>query len=83
MKKNILIFHQNMVMGGVEKVTLNILENLSREKFNIKVVLIEKHGELIEKLPKDLEIIYLLDKSYSRDKKGLIKFIGYLKELNF
>lgn len=81
MKKNILIFHQNMVMGGVEKVTLNILENLSREKFNIKVVLIEKHGELIEKLPKDLEIIYLLDKSYSKDKKGLIKFIGYLKEL--
>lgn len=81
MKKNVLIFHQNMVMGGVEKVTLNILENLDRKKFNIKVILVEKYGELLEKLPKDLEIIYLLDKDYSRDKKGVFKFIDYLKEL--
>ena len=81
MKKDILIFNQNMVMGGVEKVMLNILENLNREKFNIKVVLVEKYGELIEKLPKDLEIIYLLDKNYSRNRSGIFKIIGYLKEL--
>lgn len=81
MKKEILIFHQNMVMGGVEKVTLNLLENLDRKKFKIQLVLIEKCGELIDNIPKDIELTYLLNENYSRNKKGFFKFLGYLKEL--
>lgn len=81
MKKNIVIFHQNMIMGGVEKVTLNLLKNIDRDKFNIKLVLVEKYGELLEFIPDDIEVIGILDKNYSKGKNKFLKFLGYLKEL--
>ena len=80
MKKNILIFHQNLVMGGVEKVTLNIIKNIDKNKFNIKLILVEKFGELLEEIPKDIEVVELLDKDYSI-KNNILKYILYLKEI--
>ncbi|MGL4765452.1 MAG: glycosyltransferase [Aeromonas sp.] len=79
--KNLIIFHQNMVMGGVEKVTLNLLKNLDKTKFNIKLILIQNEGELLSQIPKDIEVIFLLKKNYVKNKNIIQKIYGYLFEL--
>lgn len=69
--KKITLIHYNMVFGGVEKVLLNLLKNLDREKFQIKLILFEKEGELLNELPKDIEIFFL-DKRDDVKKKNII-----------
>lgn len=69
--KKITLIHHNMVFGGVEKVLLNLLKNLDREKFKIKLVLFEKEGQLLNELPKDIEIFFL-DKRDDVKKKNII-----------
>lgn len=77
---DLIIFHQNMVIGGVEKVTLNLLKNLDRKKFRIKLVLVNNEGELLSDIPKDIEVIFLLDKKI---KKSNIfsKYLNYIYEI--
>ncbi|WP_410208628.1 glycosyltransferase [Fusobacterium sp.] len=78
MKKTLLIFHQNLVMGGVEKVTLNLIKNIDKKKFNVKLILVEKQGELLQEIPKDIEVIYLLDKIYPAEPNIIVKIKRYI-----
>lgn len=77
--KNITIFHQNMVFGGVEKVTINLLKNLDRNKFKIKLVLVYLEGELLKDIPEDIEIFSLLKKK--NNQNFLLKFLRKIIEL--
>ena len=81
MKKKIIILHQNMVFGGVEKVTLNILKNIDQTKFDIRLILVEKYGELEGDIPENIIIKYLLNRSISKNKNKVLKIISYIKEL--
>lgn len=56
MKKNILITHVSMGMGGIEKKLLSLLDNIDYKKYNIDLVLYKKNGLLLENIPKDVNV---------------------------
>lgn len=79
--KNIIIFHQNMIFGGVEKVTINLLKNLNRYDFKIKLVLISLEGELLKDIPKDIEVISLLSENKIKSKNKVLKILRKTLEI--
>lgn len=87
--KKLVFLHKNLVIGGVEKVLLNLLKNLDRNKFKLKLILLEKQGELIVEIPKDIEVIYLKKKCLFQKNffilkvfKTIINTISYLIQMN-
>lgn len=58
-KIKVLFRHRSMEMGGVERVLLDLLENLPRELFDITFFLTIDQGELRKSIPKDIELITL------------------------
>ncbi|WP_333660721.1 glycosyltransferase [Chishuiella changwenlii] len=55
-KKKILFRNRSLEVGGSEKILLNILQNLDRNKFDITLVLNFKEGEFINQLPPDIKV---------------------------
>lgn len=60
-KIKILFRHRSMEMGGVEKVLLSLLNNLSPKKFEITVCLTLNQGKLRDEIPNHVRKIYLTD----------------------
>lgn len=58
-KIKVLFRHRSMEMGGVERVLLDLLENLPRDMFDITFFLTIDQGELRKSIPKDIEFITL------------------------
>ncbi|WP_276700122.1 glycosyltransferase [Chryseobacterium sp.] len=58
-KIKVLFRHRSMEMGGVERVILDLLENLPRDLFDITFFLTIDQGELRKSIPKDIELITL------------------------
>lgn len=54
-KIKVLFRHRSMEMGGVEKVLLSMLNNLNREKFDLKLCLNLFQGELRYEIPKFIQ----------------------------
>lgn len=81
MKKKITLIHYNMVFGGVEKVLLNLLKNLDREKFQIRLILFEKEGELLKEIPENVELIFLSKKDESEKNSIANKIIKNIKNI--
>lgn len=52
MKKNILIVTNKMVMGGVEKALLGMINLIDSNNYNVTVFLLEEGGELRNNIPK-------------------------------
>lgn len=48
-----------MEMGGVQKVILDLLKNLSKDKFEFTLLLNLYQGDLREEVPKDVKLLYL------------------------
>jgi len=59
MKKKILFIIPSMRGGGSERVISTILNYLSRDRFEIILVLLQKEGKYLDELPNDIEIIDL------------------------
>ncbi|MGN7241043.1 glycosyltransferase [Priestia megaterium] len=76
MKKKLAIVVPSMRGGGAERVVLNIVSNLDREKYDIRLILIKKEGPYVKFLPQDITIV---DLNSSRVRNSIIKLI---KELN-
>lgn len=55
-KKKILFRNRSLEVGGSEKILLNILQNLNRNKFDITLVLNFKDGEFLNQLPNDIKV---------------------------
>lgn len=72
MKKKILFIVPSMRGGGSERVISIILKNLSRDKFDIILVLLKKEGEYLEDLPTDIEII---DLEVTKARYSIVKII--------
>ncbi|TWP24887.1 glycosyltransferase [Apibacter muscae] len=68
-KIKILIRIRSMETGGVQKVLLNILNNLNKNKFEITLLLNLYQGELLEDIPKDINVCYI-----GKGKNFLSKF---------
>ncbi|MEI2442964.1 hypothetical protein V8V73_20570, partial [Priestia megaterium] len=76
MKKKLAIVVPSMRGGGAERVVLNLVSNLDREKYEIRLILIKKEGPYVKFLPQDITIV---DLNSSRVRNSIIKLI---KELN-
>lgn len=55
-KIKVLLRHRSMEMGGVEKVLLSMLNNLDKNKFDIRLALNLFQGELRNEIPKDIPV---------------------------
>lgn len=76
MKKKLAIIVPSMRGGGAERVILNIVKNIDREKFLVRLILIKKEGPYLNFLPEDITIV---DLNSARVRKSVFKL---LKELN-
>jgi glycosyltransferase involved in cell wall biosynthesis len=59
MKRKILFIMPSMRGGGAERVMSTILRHWDREKWSVKLVLLQKEGAYLDTLPQDLDIIDL------------------------
>ena len=57
MKKKILFVNDEMTMGGVARILNTLLLNLNRDLYDIDLLVLHKHGELLSEIPKDINVI--------------------------
>lgn len=82
MKKKLYFYINTFVVGGIEKVLIEVLRNIDRDKFDIKLLIgfkLDELEKLKEELPSDICIEYILfDNFFCSNKKK--KSQGLLKE---
>lgn len=86
MKKKVLFVIGSLQIGGAETVMVDIVNNINKD-FDITILLIEKRGELLERLNSNIDIKYLtlgekycsnlFQKLFQKIKRSLIyRFLG-------
>lgn len=70
--KKIVIITPSLRGGGAERVIVNIIRNLNREKFDITLIVIKKEGVYTKDLPSDIDVI---DLNTDRVRYSLIKLV--------
>lgn len=78
-KQKILFTLPNLNGGGAERVIINIIKTLDKDKFDIKLLLIDKIGVYFEYVPEYVEIISL---DVKRTRNALPKLIKKINEIN-
>lgn len=78
-KIKVLFRHRSMEMGGVEKVLLDLLENLPRDIFEITLLLTIHQGELRYKVPEDIRLISIQKGREDMSKKPLLRNLQLLQ----
>lgn len=58
MKKNILFVIDEKKMGGVSILLEDIINNIDSNKYNIDIMVLHNNGEMLNNLPKNVEIFY-------------------------
>jgi glycosyltransferase involved in cell wall biosynthesis len=74
-KIKLLFRLRSMEMGGVQKVLLNILKNLNRNKFDINLLLNLKQGKLIQDIPSDVHVFSIGKGKEYMSKNKYIKYL--------
>lgn len=81
-KRKITFVINNLDSGGAEKVLVNILNNLDRNKFQPKVFLFERYGSYLSELKDDIKIGYGIEDNLLKGKSNFIqkinKIINYI-----
>lgn len=54
--KSVLIVTNKMVMGGIEKSLISLVNSFDKKKYKVTVLLMEYGGELIDEIPKDVSV---------------------------
>ena len=67
--KRVLLMGINMNVGGTEKALLNMISEMPRNEFEIDILMLEKYGGFLDKLPKDINVKYL---DYYTDIKDIL-----------
>jgi glycosyltransferase involved in cell wall biosynthesis len=57
MKKRILFVNDEMVVGGVSRVLNNLLGKLDLNKYDIDLLVLHKHGDMLKEIPEGINII--------------------------
>lgn len=60
MKKKVMFMMPTLGGGGAEKVLVNLLKYIDKEKFDITLILLEKSGTYIECIDDDIRLKYIL-----------------------
>ncbi|OIJ11268.1 hypothetical protein BKP37_16635 [Anaerobacillus alkalilacustris] len=93
MKKKIAFFIPSLKIGGAERVVVNIVKYLDRDKYQIRLIVLDYNGPFKKEVPNDIEIINLGRKRVRESilpiTKEIIKFkpdyvfstLGYLNFL--
>lgn len=72
----ILFFLPTLVAGGAERVVLTIIRNLSREKFDISLAVLNRQGDaLSQDLPADIDLIDLKQKRVRSSLPSIARFV--------
>lgn len=74
-KIKVLFRHRSMEMGGVERVLIDLLENLPRDIFDITFFLSLDQGELRNSIPKDIKVITLQKGREDMSRNRLIRVL--------
>lgn len=78
-KIKVLFRHRSMEMGGVEKVLLDLLENLPRDIFDITLLLTIYQGELRTSVPEGIRVISIQKGREDMSSNPVIRNIQLLK----
>ena len=70
--KNIAFWIPNLLGGGAEKVLIDILKLLPKNKYNITLILLYKKGIYIDNIPKNIKVKYIFG---NISNKFICKFI--------
>ena len=57
MKKKILFVNDEMVVGGVSRVLNNLLSKLDLSKYDVDLLVLHKHGEMLKEVPSGINVI--------------------------
>lgn len=79
--KKILFCANSLCIGGIEKSLINLLKKINYEKFQVDLMLESKSGELLEQIPKNVNIIEY--KVYNLKNKILQKLLNYINQLKW
>ena len=80
-KKNLLFASKNLEVGGIEKASINLLDRINYDKYNVTLVLDENKGTLLPKLNKNVKVIEL---KVSENKNVILrKLINVTRKLMF
>jgi len=74
--KKILFILPHLNSGGAEKVTINFIRQLKKEKFDISLVVLKKTEQLLDLVPQNVKLVDLETKS---TKKSFLKLTKYIK----
>lgn len=75
--KKVAFIMPNLEGGGAEKVLVDILNHISYKKYKITLILFERKGVYLDKIPSDVEIICIKDKLKIVPIKILLKVMKY------
>ncbi len=59
MKRKIVFFMANLIGGGAERVTVNIIKQLDKNRFDIFLVMVSREGIFLKEIPTYVKIINL------------------------
>ena len=85
-KKDLLFADNNLKIGGIETAQINLLNRINYKKYNVTLVLEEKCGELLNRVPKEVNIkevkvsnnkIVILRKLINATRKLAFKILNY------
>lgn len=93
MKKNIIIRSGSLRMGGLERVLIEVLQTIDKEKFNITLIIDDDCGEdnIFEKdIPKNIKYYFLKSQKlinkteyYKEKRKNIVYKLMYNIYMNF
>jgi len=75
-KKRILFFLPFMHGGGAERVILTLLRHLSREKYELILVLMKKEGRYLSQIPYDITVV---DLQVSQVRYAIFKIVSIIR----
>ncbi|WP_332453242.1 glycosyltransferase [Chryseobacterium aquaticum] len=78
-KIKVLFRHRSMEMGGVERVLIDLLENLPRDLFDITFFLTLNQGELRSEIPKDINVITFQKGKEDMSNNKLVRTVQLVK----
>lgn len=83
MKKNVLIYTERWCSGGIESLISNLIKNLDKSKFNIKILVSQKETNIYDEILENVEIREILRKKcgnpFIRMFNAIIRFKKMIK----
>lgn len=85
-KKDLLFTDVNLKIGGIETAQINLLNRIDYKKYNVTLILEERCGELLNRVPKEVNIkevkvsnnkIVVLRKLINATRKLIFKILNY------